>query len=275
MTDTMTDTTTVPVADSVTTDDPVQAALKSSPAREVTVRFSHVDAAAIVFYPRFIELCAQAFPELVPPDMCCKLSMTFRKPIMLGDRLSLVLDDDSIEGRWRLSGRIEDVEHLSVVWRSRPPGTLAPDAHRPDAPAFVSDVLPVQAWCVGSSSRLQLSRYYEFVNTAIEQWFARVLARPFRLLHEEREGIPTASIETVCSSLPRLGDEVRIWIRPLRIGGSSLTFESSLVRDGICLLKTIQVIVFVKFASDGVRSVDIPPSVRSRLQQALPGSPYE
>jgi acyl-CoA thioesterase FadM len=263
------------VTDSETADDAVQAALKSSPAREVTVRFSHVDAAAIVFYPRFIELCAQAFPEFVPPDMPCTLSMTFRKPIMLGDRLSLVLDGVSTGEHWRLSGRIDDDEHLSVVWRARPAGAVAPDAHRPDEQAFVSDVLPVQAWCVGASSRLQLSRYYEFVNTAIEQWFARDLGRPLRMLHEEREGIPTVSMETDCAALPGLGDEVRLWIRPLRIGGRSLRFESWLVRDGTCLIKTTQVIVFVKLDTGGVRSVEVPRGIRSRLRQALPGGAPE
>jgi 4-hydroxybenzoyl-CoA thioesterase len=237
--------------------------------REVVVRFSHVDAAGIVFYPRYIEMLAQTFPELAPGEAPFALEIEFRKPTPLGARLTLAVAAPAPHDAWRVSGICGGAEAFTMMWRSGLAVPLSPGDHDSGKPAFRSDAMRVDGWAVGPDARLQVSRYYEFVNAAVEQWFENELGLSFSRLHADRAGIPTVSLRTRCAELPRSGEEIRIWIRPVRIGSRSMQFDSWLVDARGCLIKTSQVIVFVGLEQDGFRSTPLPESLRLQLLRRL------
>ena len=87
---------------------------QTEPSREVVVRFAHIDAAGIVFYPRYLEMLAQAFPELALAKEPFTLEIGFRKPTPLGTRLALTLTDSAPQQGFRVSGVAgdEDEAHL-------------------------------------------------------------------------------------------------------------------------------------------------------------------
>lgn len=250
---------------------PNREALHGAQPREIVVRFSHIDAAGIVFYPRYIEMIAQAYPELALDGAPFTLAVEFTKPTPLGTRLRLALRTSPPDGDWQLSGGSGDEEQFSMAWQARPEDTPQPRDHDPARPAFRSDVMRIDGWAAGPGARLQLSRYYEFVNAAVEQWFETELRLPFRQLHGDRAGIPTVSLLTRCAELPRLGDEIRIWIRPTRIGSRSVRFDSCLVNARGCLIRTSQAIVFVRLEQRGFRSAPLPAALRSALLGQLAG----
>lgn len=240
---------------------------QTEPSREVVVRFAHIDAAGIVFYPRYLEMLAQAFPELALAKEPFTLEIGFRKPTPLGTRLALTLTDSAPQQGFRVSGVAGDEEQFTMLWE--PGNDLLLQDHDPARPAFRSETMPIGDWAAGPHNRLQLSRYYEFVNAAVEQWFETELTLPFSRLHGDRAGIPTVSLRTVGAELPRRGETIRIWIRPTSIGRSSVHFESWLVGHRGCLAKTSQTIVFVRLEQDRFRSAALPQALRSQLLRHL------
>lgn len=239
--------------------------------RETMVRFSHVDAAGIVFYPRYFEMLAQSFPELAAPTAPFELEIEFLKPTPLGTRLALSVGTTDQAGSWRLSAVSGGEVRFTMKCMHLPGPAVDARQHEPAATAFRSEPMPVAYWATGPDRRLHLSRYYEFINAAVEQWFETVLDSPFRQLQAERAGIPTVLLATRCGALPALGEETRVWIRPTRVGGRSVRFDSFLVGANGCLMKTSQVIVFVSITDTGFRSVAMPEGMRARLLKQLAG----
>lgn len=237
--------------------------------RELVVRFAHIDAAGIVFYPRYLEMLAQSFPEVAPVEGPFTLEIAFMKPTPLGTRLTLTLVAAAPQDGWRLSGKAGDEEQFTMTWERGENLPLSPQDHHPNRPAFRSEPMRVENWAAGPGARLQVSRYYEFINTAVEQWFENELELPFSRLHGDRAGIPTVVLQTVCAQLPRLGDDLCVWIRPARIGRSSVQFDSWLVGPRGCVIRTSQTIVFVRLKQDGSRSVSLPPDLREKLLRHL------
>ena len=235
--------------------------------RVAVVRFAHVDAAGIVFYPRYFEIAAATFPELAPPDAPFELETEFRKATPLGTRISLAVE--AATDGWRLTGMLEQDVHFTMRYRRQRTATLGQEDHQPERPAFCSDPMPVRDWAAGPNGRLHLSRYYELVNSAVEQWFERALHTPFPRLHQEHASIPTVMLATRCRGLPRLEEEVRIWIRPGRIGGRSVHFDSWLVGPDGCLAQTSQVIVFAGIGPGGLHSIAIPRALRQAFAAQL------
>lgn len=243
--------------------------------RSVTIRFSHIDGASIVFYPRYFELLSELFADLPFAREPFAMQTDFLKPNYLEDEIQisfereesgrkpLVQADDS----WRFIGRMNGTEHFSI--RSLPEAErLDKAAHRPDRPAFQADAMYLAPWTTDLTGKLQLSRFYELLNAAVEQWFPRALGISFHELHTVRRcGIPTVIMRTRCREMPRGGEQVKIWIRPTRIGTKSVTYTCWLVRDAECLLENEQTIVFVKRNGRRFKSIPIPEVVRERLQK--------
>jgi acyl-CoA thioesterase FadM len=242
--------------------------------REAVVRFSHVDAAGIVFYPRYIEMLAQAFPELAAPETPFELEIEFRRPMPLGARLALSIDTPDPKRGWRLSAVTRGELQFTMKYTALAEPGLDARAHEPASTPFRSEPMPVAYWAVGPDRRLHLSRYYEFIHAAVEQWFEKALETPFPQLHADCSGIPTVHLVTRCAALPRLGKETRVWIRPTRVGNRSVRFDSFLVEADDCLIKTSQAIVFVQRTAGGFRSVAVPDRLRARLTQQLAGHQY-
>lgn len=230
----------------------------------ITIRFSHIDIAGIVFYARYFEILSELFPELPFAKGPFAMQTDFLKPNYLGDEVRITFDKDN----WSFTGRTNGAEHFTI--RSLLPAESALDslAHRPDLPAFQSDPMQISPWASDCTGYLQVSRFYELLNFAVEQWFARSLDMPFRELHSERGwGTPSVMLRTRCRELPQAGDSFRIWIRPTTIGRKSLTYTCWLVRGDECLLENEQTIVFITVKGPQFETIPIPEEIRERLQK--------
>lgn len=235
--------------------------------RTVTIRFSHIDGAGIVFYPRYFEMLGELFTELPFAKAPFAMQTDFLKPNYLGDQLDIGHESNSSSGDWAFTGRMGDTKHFSIRSLAQEQGELDASAHRPDRPAFQSDAMLIAPWTTDCTGYLQVSRFFELINVAVEQWFPGTLGMSFHELHTVRSGgIPTVVMRTRCRELPRAGDSVTIWIRPVRIGEKSLTYTSWLVRGDECLLENEQTIVFVKLNGRDFQTIPIPSGLRERLQ---------
>jgi 4-hydroxybenzoyl-CoA thioesterase len=243
--------------------------------RSLTIRFSHIDGASIVFYPRYFEMVGELFPELPFADVPFAMQTDFYRPNYLADEVQITFENKEsrlkplpqVENDWRFVGRMNGKEHFSI--KSLPfDEVLDASAHRPDKPAFQSEAMLLAPWTTDCTGYLQVSRFYELLNAAVEQWFPRALDMSFHELHTERGGgIPTVVMRTRCRELPRAGEEIRIWIRPTEIGTKSLQYTCWLVRNDECLLENEQTIVFIERDGRRFQTIPIPDKVRTRLQE--------
>ena len=67
-------------------------------------------------------------------------------------------------------------------------------------------------------------RYFEMINDTVETFFDIVLGFSFGSMHPQN-GIPTAQIQTRFTAPSRLGDELVITMRVVKVGRSSLGVE--------------------------------------------------
>ena len=77
------------------------------------IRFPQVDAAGIVFYPRYFEMVASSFPWLplnAPPYV---IETQFLKPNRLGDRLHLEVEASADSRSWSVTGLMSGETHFS------------------------------------------------------------------------------------------------------------------------------------------------------------------
>lgn len=73
-------------------------------------------------------------------------------------------------------------------------------------------------------------RYFEMINDCVEAFFERVLGLPFAQLHGHG-GVPTAEIRTQFRRPSRLGDQLELRLRCLRVGRSSLEISIEAICD--------------------------------------------
>ena len=178
--------------------------------RSLTIRFSHIDGASIVFYPRYLEMLGELVPELPFANTPFAMQTDFFRPNYLSDELGVEYENSTSHDEWRFVGRMNGKEHFSI--KALPlDKVLDASAHRPNKPAFQSDVMSLAPWTTDCTGHLQVSRFFELLNAAVEQWFPRALDMSFQELHTERGGgIPTVVMRTRCRELPRAGEEIRI-----------------------------------------------------------------
>lgn len=237
--------------------------------RCATIRFPQTDPAGIVFYPRYFELVFRHFPGLPFARPPLAIRTHFLRPNRLGDELMLECRHDPDRGDWSVTGRMNGADCFTMESRPVLP-SLPADAHRPERPAFTSDAGELNSWALDQHGRLHLSRYFEFLNMAIEEWLEDVLELKFHEMHVGRKvGIPTVQFDTRVAALPAAGERLSIWIRPTEIGSRALTFTSWLVKNGRCLVQNEQVVVFVRMLADGYESIAIPDDIRSVLLEQL------
>ena len=235
--------------------------------RSLTIRFSHIDGAGIVFYPRYFEMLSESYADLPFAAAPFAVQTDFLKPNYLGDKLDIVRENDPSTGEWAFTGVIGNTKHFSIASLPGAIDELDVVAHRSEQPAFQSDVMLMSPWATDCTGFLQVSRYYESLNAAVEQWFPRALDTSFHDFHADGNGMPTVVMKTRCRKLPAAGETVSIWIRPTNIGEKSLTYTSWMVRGNECLLETEQIIVFVKIDGRNFRTMQIPDRMRDRLQE--------
>lgn len=235
----------------------------------LTIRFPQVDPAGIVFYPRYFEMLFGLFPALPFASPPFAIKTQFLKPNRLGDQIEIEYDHGEDVADWSITGRMFDEDHFSMRTLETD-GALPPDAHSPDLPAFKTAEKKVGAWSVDTTGCMQLSRYFESLNVAIEEWFEDSLGMPFHELHVARKiGIPTVQFNTHVNELPEVGVQGSIWLRPVKIGGRAMTFRSWFVSDNRCLVENEQVVVFVRMLDGGYESIPIPDTIREQFEAQL------
>ena len=236
----------------------------------VTIRFPQVDAAGIVFYPRYFEMAFSCFAQLPFAAAPFAIETRFLRPNRLGDRVLLSFDQDLETNEWSLAGRMDDDDYFTIRPLSAGMAQLSPQAHRVATAAFGTEPGRVADWTSGRDGRMLMSRYFELHNVSVEQWFEHTLDLPFHELHVGRKvGIPTVMFSTRCRELPTVGDEVNMWLRPTKIGSRAMTLTSWLVRDDECLVENEQVVVFVRMLENGYESIPIPDDVRAAFGRQL------
>lgn len=241
-------------------------AARNDPAREVVIRFPQVDPAGIVFYPRYFEMVQRAIPAVPINTLPCGIKTQFFRPNRFGDRIELSFECGDTAANWSVAGRTDGERHFSMspIDVEDTDGILAASVSAP----FSTTEMDVGEWCVGRNGHMHLSRYFEFLNMAIEEWFEDALNLPFAELHVGRKiGIPTVQFDTQIVSMPRLDDRVSIHIRPDRLGRRAMTFTSWLVGNGHCHVVNEQVVVFVRMLAEGYESIDIPDYIRSGFER--------
>ncbi|MCE9665919.1 acyl-CoA thioesterase [Halomonas sp. M5N1S17] len=69
-------------------------------------------------------------------------------------------------------------------------------------------------------------RYFELLNSVVEDWFAEVVGHDFNELHvTSRTGVPTASLATDFHAPSRLGETLRFELTVRRVGRTSLALR--------------------------------------------------
>lgn len=232
---------------------------------EFTIRFPQVDPAGIVFYPRYFEMVYRSFPGLPFAAPPLAIRTRFLRPNRLGDHLDLRLEEGD---NWKVTGSMDGAEHFSMHSRALAPPT--PRAHAAAADAFSTRPAAVSDWMADRSGHMSLSRYFECLNVAIEEWFEATLDTPFNALHVGRDiGIPTVQFDTNVRCLPAHGDEFSIRLSPLKLGTRAMTFRSWLICKDECHVENDQVVVFVRMLPNGYESIAIPDDISDRFQQQI------
>ncbi len=231
------------------------------------IRFSQIDGAGIVYYPRYFEMLAESFPQQFAMQKAATLDLTFHQPVRLADQLILEptgqADDLQFSVTGRSEGKLSFEIHKTRLQKSEPAPWLD------DQAAFVRETT-IGNWMCGTDSRLHLSRSYELTAVLMEEWFSKTLLCPFATLGSvDGALVPTARLQTYVYELPQAGDRVRLSLSVLHIGRSSLGMGMTIRRNGQLLVQSQQTVVFVASQNNQLSSVEIPLSVRQRLEQQL------
>ncbi|MCJ2182436.1 acyl-CoA thioesterase [Novosphingobium sp. 1949] len=111
-------------------------------------------------------------------------------------------------------------------------------------------------------------RYFEMLNGAVEDWFAKDLGLNFATMHlKNRIGVPTVKLETEFLSPSELGDTLEIHILPRSLGRTSCAFDALFTGAGRDRLKASVVLVCMDL--DTQRPVQWPAAVREAIAETL------
>ncbi len=69
-------------------------------------------------------------------------------------------------------------------------------------------------------------RYFEMLNSVVEEWFEDGLETSFKALHmEQRRAVPLVHVEADFTAPSRLGDELHFHLEVIRVGQASVTLS--------------------------------------------------
>ena len=234
--------------------------------RTFRVRFAQIDGARVIYYPRYLEMIADVFPEVAMDNYPFDLAIRFKRPNRLGDDIKMCLRQCA--NGWSVSDQTSG-EHFSVTLTECVDGSNF-EWDQEEIASFTADELTIRDWMCGPSGTLHLSRYYELISHTVEQWFESCLGIIFSELHVAQDiGIPTVQMDTRCLRLPPCGARVRMGLRPLSVGASAVQLISRLTCAGKTWMETRQVIVFVELNDKKIASTRIPETLRKRMLSQL------
>lgn len=107
-------------------------------------------------------------------------------------------------------------------------------------------------------------RYFEMVNSVIENFFADVVGRSFASMHFGADnGVPTVAMEAVFQKPSQLGDKVRFTLQVEKVGGSSVKlWIEGHGPDGL-RLRVGMTLAWI----DGMRAAPWPSEMRMALER--------
>jgi 4-hydroxybenzoyl-CoA thioesterase len=109
-------------------------------------------------------------------------------------------------------------------------------------------------------------RYFEMVNSVVENFFLDDVGHSFARMMDEGAGVPTARIEANFRSPSRLGDRLDFTLDVTRVGGASVTFAISAACKGKHRFGLDLTLVWV---TNGGKATQWPDSIRTRLAAHL------
>ncbi len=117
-------------------------------------------------------------------------------------------------------------------------------------------------------------RYFEMINSVVENFFREAMGYPFAGMMADNRGVPVVRIEVEFRAPSRLGEVLDWTLEVLRVGGSSarLRVAARGPEDGEPRLGGEVTLVFASL-DDGARPW--PDPVRSRLEAARTREPHE
>lgn len=109
-------------------------------------------------------------------------------------------------------------------------------------------------------------RYFEMINSVVEEWFEDVLGHSFASLHmDQKKGVPTAGISVDFRAPSRLGEVLTFTLTPGPLGRSRIPCRIEAHGGGQLRLEGALTLVYV----DGVTltSEPLPPALTERIAQ--------
>lgn len=109
-------------------------------------------------------------------------------------------------------------------------------------------------------------RYFEMLNSVVENFFADVVGRSFAQMHlGQGNGVPTVRIAAEFLAPSRLGEKVLLSLKISRLGGASTTVEITARHGDETRLRAELTLVWV----DGMRAAPWPQDMRARMAQFM------
>jgi 4-hydroxybenzoyl-CoA thioesterase len=107
-------------------------------------------------------------------------------------------------------------------------------------------------------------RYFEMVNSVIENFFADVVGRSFASMHFGADnGVPTVAMEAAFQKPSRLGEKVRFSLRVEKVGGCSVkVWIEGHGPDGL-RLRVGMTLAWI----DGMKAAPWPKDMRAALER--------
>jgi 4-hydroxybenzoyl-CoA thioesterase len=113
-------------------------------------------------------------------------------------------------------------------------------------------------------------RYFEMVNSVVEDWFAEGLGVSIRDMNRERhEGIPMVHIECDFLKPSLIGDVLLFELAVERIGRSSFSIVVSAGLGREERLRARQTLVYVRLGPDRPVPIPIPDDIRAMMERYL------
>lgn len=111
-------------------------------------------------------------------------------------------------------------------------------------------------------------RYFEMLNSTVEEWFEERLGHGFVAIHGEMgAAVPTVRIETEFRTVSRHGDRLDFILVPRRIGGASLDISIDVECGGETRLVMQSRLVF--FSQAEGRAKPWPAGLRNAIEAEL------
>ena len=108
-------------------------------------------------------------------------------------------------------------------------------------------------------------RYFEMVNSVVENFFGEAVGVGFAAMMAARAGVPTARLVAEFVAPSRLGERLDFSLRVLRVGGSSVTLAVAAACGAERRMAVEAVLVWV----EGTRPAPWPDAMRAALAAHL------